>query len=303
MHGRRDSRDSSFDVCVVGHVTRDITITGEKTTSVPGGTAYYTSLALKRFGLKVVVVTKTAREDKAFLLGPLEREGIETYCEHGRESLVFENRYDDRDPDVRVQWIRSLGDPFPAQDVQEISATVIHVGPLTSDDISLELLRQLSAKEATVSLDVQGLLRPARVGLVMEEDWLEKQEGLACVDILRADEKEALVLSGQQTVEGAAVALGAFGPKEVVITMGSRGSLIYAEEGFHWISAFHPRTLGDPTGCGDTYTAGYLYQRLKGMPPKAAGRFAAGVATLKLEGNGPFRGTETDVKALLISRA
>ncbi len=126
------------------------------------------------------------------------------------------------------------------------------------------------------------MLDPSRVGLVWEEDWLEKEEGLACVDVLRVDEKEALVLSGQQTVEGVVVALGAYGPKEVIITMGSHGSLVYAEEGFHSIPAFHPKTLGDPTGCGDTYSAGYLYQRLKGMPPKTAGRFAAALAALKL---------------------
>ena len=36
------------------------------------------------------------------------------------------------------------------------------------------------------------------------------------------------------------------------------------------------------TGCGDTYMAGYLYQRLKGAGIQDAGEFAAAMATLKL---------------------
>jgi len=57
--------------------------------------------------------------------------------------------------------------------------------------------------------------------------------------------------------------------------------------------------LEDPTGCGDTYMAGYLYQRLKGTDPERAGRFAAAMAALKLEGAGPFSGSEAEVHALL----
>jgi len=296
---RTSLSSSVFDVCVIGHITRDIIRVGRTTRATPGGTAYYTSMALRRLGLKVAVVTKVAKEDEVPLLRDVRREKIEVFCKKSRISSVFENAYSIENPDARVQRIRSVGTSFTPEDVDEITATSFHVGPLTNQDIPVQLLKQLTTRARIVSLDVQGMLRPARVGPVSEEDWPEKQKGLACVDILKANEKEALVLSGQNTVGRAASALASLGPKEVIITMGSRGSLIYAEQALHRIPCCSPRKTEDPTGCGDTYVAGYVYQRLKGTAPEMAGRFAAAMATLKLEGPGPFSGSEADVYALL----
>ena len=51
----------------------------------------------------------------------------------------------------------------------------------------------------------------------------------------------------------------------------------------------------DSTGCGDTFMAGYLYQRLMGADFSTAGSFAAAIAALKMERAGPFDGTLDDV--------
>jgi sugar/nucleoside kinase (ribokinase family) len=170
---------------------------------------------------------------------------------------------------------------------------------LTNRDISIDLLRTLSAKSSIISLDVQGMLRASHEGTVREMDWPEKRKALPYVDILKADEKEAKILSGEVTERAAAVALSSTGPTEVLVTMGSRGSWVYGEKALHQIPSFKPKRRGDPTGCGDTYAAGYLYQRLKGRTPEQAGKFAAAMASLKLEGGGPFSGTASDVHARL----
>ncbi len=290
---------SGFDICVVGHITRDIIRIGRTKKANPGGTGYYTSIALSRLGLKVAVLTKVAENDRAGLLRELSMNEIAIFSQDTKATSAFENAYNEGDPDTRVQQIRSVGAPFSPEDVEGITATSFHVGPLTNRDIPVQLLKQLATRARIVSLDVQGMLRPARKGPVSEEDWPEKIAGLACVDILKANEKEALVLSGRKVVDRAASALASLGPKEVIITVGSRGSLIYAEHALHRIPCCSPRKIEDPTGCGDTYMAGYLYQRLKGTDPEMAGRFAAAMATLKLEGSGPFSGSEAEVHALL----
>ena len=272
---------------------------GRSTKQIPGGTAYYSSLALKRLGLDVVVVTKAAGKDRDFLMRELGKEQVAVVCREGGVSTSFENVYRDGNLDSRVQRIRTVGAPFSSDDLEGVSAASYHVGPLTNRDISLDLLEALSAGASTVSLDVQGMLRAAREGPVREMDWPEKRQALPYVDILKADEKEAKILSGEETEKAAAVAVSSMGPREVLVTMGSRGSWVYAENALHEIPAFKPERLGDPTGCGDTYAAGYLYQRLKGKAPEQAGRFAAAVAALKLEGDGPFRGTESEVYARL----
>jgi sugar/nucleoside kinase (ribokinase family) len=90
------------------------------------------------------------------------------------------------------------------------------------------------------------------------------------------------------------------GVKEVLITFGNYGSLIYAEGHFYEIPAYEPREVVDATGCGDTYSTGYLYCRSQGMGYEESGKFAAAMCTLKLEHSGPFEGNIEAVRELMI---
>jgi sugar/nucleoside kinase (ribokinase family) len=294
-----DPASSDFDVCVVGHVTMDIVRLGRAKRLVPGGTAYYTAMALKKLGLKVAVVTKGAAQDRERLLHELTINKVAVCWKEGKTTAVFENTYGRENPDRRSQQIKALGTAFLPEDVEGISARSFHLGPLTRQDIPFQLLKQLAGRAEVVSLDVQGMLRPSLVGVVTHEQWAEMQQWFEYVDILKANKKEALILSGEQDVERAAAVLASLSPREVIITLGSRGSLIHTHGRLHKIPAWIPRKTADPTGCGDTYMGGYLYERLKGTAPDMAGRFAAAVATLKLEGYGPFGGDVADVRALL----
>jgi ribokinase len=87
-----------------------------------------------------------------------------------------------------------------------------------------------------------------------------------------------------------ALQMASYGVREVVITLGSFGSLIYADKQFYEIPAYEPRQVVDATGCGDTYSAGYLYMRSLGADIEASGKFAAAMCTSKLEHNGPYDG-------------
>ena len=59
------------------------------------------------------------------------------------------------------------------------------------------------------------------------------------------------------------------------------GSLIFDGKDFYRIPAYKPKEVVDATGCGDTYTIGYLYQRVSGAGIEEAGLFAAAMSTLK----------------------
>ena len=287
-----------FDVCIIGHITKDIIRVNEVEREIPGGTAYYTSIALKSLGLNVAVITKVAREDQDYLLNDLERSGIAVFCNKSDKTTTFENIYFEENLDFRVQKVKAIASPFFPKDIEQISASVFHVGPLTNREVSPELLKQLTLRGKVVSLDVQGLLRKVKNGEVRVSDWEEKQKGLTYIDILKANEQEARILSGEYDMEKAASRLSGFGPKEVIITLASKGSLIFSNERFYKIPSFPPRKIIDPTGCGDTYVAGYIYQRLKSHNLNKVGIFAAAMATLKLENFGPFRGSEKDIKII-----
>ena len=77
-HVRQTDPSSNFDVCVVGHITRDIVKVGRTRRTAPGGTAYYTAMALKRLDLSVAVVTKGAKNDRQRLMRELTVEKVRT---------------------------------------------------------------------------------------------------------------------------------------------------------------------------------------------------------------------------------
>ena len=104
------------------------------------------------------------------------------------------------------------------------------------------------------------------------------------------------VLTGFTDAEKAARELHSWGVKEVLLTFGSMGSIIFDGKEFHTIPAYVPREVADATGCGDTYMTGYLYRRAKNDSIDEAGRFAAAMSTLKIEKMGPFQGTEEMVR-------
>lgn len=283
-----------FDVCVIGHVTQDrIKIDGKIVQEMAGGTAIYTAIALKTLGLNVAVLTKTSRSDRSHLLEELTRRGITVFWLESPETTQFENSYQRDRLDSRKQRVQAVASPFTPSDLGQLQARIFHLGALTHQDMSREFLQAVFATNALISLDGQGFLRQVINQTVQAKDWGEKIPGLAGVDILKVDIQEAQLLSGKTAIEPAAIALNQWGVREVLITAGSQGSWVYQSGTLEQIPAFAPTTSVDPTGCGDTYIAGYLYSRLTGESSGHAARFAAQVATRKLENFGPLREWET----------
>ena len=93
--------------------------------------------------------------------------------------------------------------------------------------------------------------------------------------------------------------LAAFGPREIVLTH-KDGLLVLAGGEVHE-APFLPRPLRGRSGRGDTCVGSYTSRRLSASPAEAT-RWAAAVTTLKLEAEGPVRGTPEDVAALLAER-
>jgi len=288
-----------YDICCIGHITSDKVVTPGAVVHMPGGTAYYFSKALTNLNTRYLLVTKLGEPEKPYA-DELRRDQTAVLVRPSAHTVYFENIYDD-DPDQRKQNVWQTADPFTLADVQDIDAGLFHLGPLLAGDIPVEVIRTLAGK-AKVSLDVQGYLRRVANHKVSATDWPEKEHALKYVDIVKADEAELQALTGLADAHDGALVLADWGVKEVVVTNGSKGSFIYSDGAFYTIPAYRPKKVADATGCGDTYMAGYLYQRVQGVPIQQAGEFAAAMASLKMESPGPFTGTEDDVLQMLLIR-
>ena len=289
-----------YDICTIGHITLDKVVTTQSVNFMPGGTSFYFSKAIQKFDVDYRLITAVAAAELP-IVEQLQKEGIEITTLPSEHTVFFENIYS-QNQDHREQNVLYKADPFTKEVafLPNIDAQIYHLGPLLSDDISVELLKAL-AKKGMVSLDIQGFLRFVKNQKVHYTDWVDKDEALAHVSILKANEYEMEVITGQKEIRAGALYLAEMGVKEVIITLGSKGSVIYTDGNFYEIPAFKPKQVVDATGCGDTYMAGYLLKKIKGGNPQEAGEFGAAMATIKIQSSGPFSGDLQQVENILNS--
>lgn len=281
------------DICCIGHITLDKIITPKQTIYMPGGTSYYFSHGISHLNdwKNYKLVTSLAPSEYSSV-DELTGKGLNVEIIPSKKTVYFENSYG-INQNNRTQRVLAKADPFTVEKIQHIEAKIFHLGSLLSDDFSLDVIKYLS-KKGILSVDAQGYLREVRGENVYPIDWCEKKEALKYVHILKVNEHEAKVLTGLDDYQAAARQLAEWGVKEVLLTLGSEGSIIYAENSFYYIPAYPPKEVVDATRCGDTYMLGYLYMRNKGVSYEEAGCFAAALSTVKLEKSGPFSGTEED---------
>lgn len=324
-------------IILLGHITHDHILTPSLDLHLPGGTAWYAAWCLHHLlaGSSAPVpfhlITSVGAADQSSL-DALTSVGILVHNLPSPATVFFENRYG-ANMNNRQQRVLSKALPFTWSSLQPLLQSLAIAGPsapvpaaspagpsvtvpsasaeglcasrpifllgsLLADDFPLSLIRELHAL-GTVVVDVQGYLREVVGEEVHPTDWPEKVEALRYVDILKTNEHEMEVLTGHTDPLLAARQLAAWGVKEVLLTMGDKGSIIYSEGEAVQIPAYKPEPLVDATGCGDTYTTAYLLRRAQGASLYDAGCFAAATATLKLQHSGPFQSTPAAVLSLI----
>lgn len=162
--------------------------------------------------------------------------------------------------------------PFPG-------AKVLHLDGLMIE-ASMEAAQQAKARGLQVVLDA-GTLREGSLELAAQ------------VDVLIASERFAEPLAGENfTAKKALEALSRLGPKEIVITLGSKGSVGWNRGELLSQSAF-PVDAVDTTGAGDVYHGAYIYGLLHAWDMRACMRFASAASALKCRAVGARAGIPT----------
>ena len=285
-------------ILCIGHITHDRIITPQQPDGVDcaGGTAYYVAWAINHLPQDVSFGVITAvGDDLTHEVKLLANAGIDITNLGSPAGVYFENKYGEN-MNNRRQRVLSKAAPFTIEQLKDAEADIFHLGTLLQDDFAPEVVEYLTNK-GRVCVDVQGYLREVRDQKVYAVDWHDKLRVLRSTDILKVNEHEIDVLTdGEHDLHRAARLISSWGVREVLITLGSYGSVIYDGSSFYEIPGYPPHQVVDATGCGDTYAAGYLYARAQGASCSEAGHLAAAMCTLKLEHTGPF---DADIDAAL----
>ena len=263
-----------------------------------GGTSFYMAHGMHHLSqdFPFQLVTKIGQESQEEV-DHLRQMNIDVLSYSSPHSVFFENHYG-LNSNQRTQRVLAKAAPFTIEEMEPLAAEVFHLGSLLADDFSPEIVKFL-AQKGCISIDVQGYLREVRGEKVYAVDWKDMDAVLPYVDIVKLNEHEMYAIMHTNDPKIVAEKLASYGVREVIITLGSYGSLIYANKTCYEIPAYTPQKIVDATGCGDTYSTGYLYMRSQGATFQEAGRFASAMCTLKLEHNGPFEGSLKDIETLI----
>jgi len=290
--------NNSIDIMMIGHFAKDKLVVDGQGNYASGGAVYYGSVALARQGLKVGVVTRLHPDDFV-RLDEVKAEGVELFAAPAAATSGVENIYNSADMERRICKLLDFAGPIQAADIPQTPAKIYAITPIIAGEVDLSLLKYLAGL-GPVALDIQGFVRVPDNGDLVFKQWPDMAEGLKHVTYLKVDRAEAELLTGQTDLPTAARQLAEYGPREIVITQ-SAGVTVFAE-GQIFTAPFTPRSLAGRTGRGDTCFATYLGRRLTASPQEAA-NVAAAVTTLKQEKPGPWRGTASDIEAVLARHA
>ncbi|MCF2137544.1 MAG: carbohydrate kinase family protein [Candidatus Thorarchaeota archaeon] len=279
-----------MEILVVGHLSRDFLVTPEMQREALGGGTAYAMLAPTLEALGAGIVTRVGRDFEQQYIDSLRNSGLDLtgMRTSGPTSTRFVNEYDEHGE--RTQRIEALAPPLRGEDYlpHHYDTNIVHFCPLTNDEVHLSCIEAMAFRRVLVSLDVQGFLRPSRIGPVEPVEWGDPERVLRHVDVMKADEEEILLAMQTDSEEVAVQRALQHGPQIVIVTRERKGSTIFTTKS-HWdIPAVVGSRLVDETGAGDTYMVGFLLEYVRSGDVRRAGLFGATCASFNLEHVGPY---------------
>ena len=301
----------AFDILTVGEALVEImrTTIGEPLDQpgtfagpYPSGAPFIFAAQAARLGAQVAAVGAVGQD--AFgrcLRDQLAADGIDTrgirvlsdyttgvafvaYAEDGSRDFVFHVRHA-----AAGQIVPDLLDPTLFKGLGALhlmgSTLSIHADALNAGLRALEWAERAGAK---FSFDPN--LRPQLMPVERAREVFAPF--VSAADVILPTAEEAMLLTGQPTLERAVAALLSTRlGKIVIITQGSAGCTVYTQHESRPVPGFAVDEI-DPTGAGDCFDAGFLVRWLAGDDPFAAARFANACGALAVTARGPMAGAQ-----------
>lgn len=285
---------SSYDLVFIGHVTIDEIVAEEGSArGLPGGAPLFGALAAVVSQKKLAVITRVALDD-GNILEPLKTAGIDVYRQPTQETTHMRVVHPTANVDERLMYQTKNAGFFVIEEMPPIEPCLIHLGALTDKEFTLGFMRELKKRGFRISVDMQGFVRQVdeETRAIQFNDVPEKREIMGLADFVKLDVVEANILTGSDNLAEAAAICDSWGNFETVITRSD--GVLARSDGKNYFEKFSNKSSAGRTGRGDTTFGAYLARRLD-RPVDESLKFAASLASIKMETSGPFTGTLEDV--------
>jgi len=284
----------AYDIAFVGHVSYDEIVPFEgQTTFATGGSAFFSAMAAAPAGKRIALITKMHETDQ-HLLDPVKAAGIVIYRIPAPVTTVMRVVHPTQNVDEREMLEPRTAGFITIDEMPDIKAEQMHFAGLTDQDFRFELMQYARERGCRVSVDMQSFVRQVDpvTRRISFRDVPRKTDILKLAEWVKADMVEAELLTGTADPEEAAGRFEDWGCGETMITR-SDGVLV-RHQGRNYFERFSNRNSSGRTGRGDTVFGAYLSRRLDHDVPESL-KYAAALASIKMERPGPFTGTLQEV--------
>ena len=273
---------------IIGPVTKDLVVIGDEESQKVGGATYFQSFVFEEFYNDYLAVVNCSSEKLTEDFPNLSK--VRTIKKDNTHFFI--NRYPFKDNlDIREQLSNFARIPILKSDLESVLADVnveaFVLNPLNHYDFPAETVEYLKSFDVPIFTSLQGFLRLPDVKVnenytIRLSNFDELSDVLSGLDAIFMDEAEANIIGSD------------FDVGEMIITNGSHGSRIISDSEVK-VDAVRCDNVVDTTGCGDTYMAAYVSQRLLGKTQKEAGNFASLIASKKIENFGPLKLADIEI--------
>jgi sugar/nucleoside kinase (ribokinase family) len=271
-------------LAVLGSLTLDEIVSKGETRVAPGGSALYVSVSSSLLGAKVDIISHVGVDYPSESLEWLENRGIGVERVKRLEGRTCRFRLQYRRGSRTLQLLQ-IGSQLETSEVNG-SWNAIHIGPVFHE-VPLTLVSECRRHSNLVSMDLQGFIRRQDKGGRVLLRRTRFGNSLQSVDLVKVTVAEAWAQAGASDLFSAIGRILQLGPKYLVVTMGSKGSIL-AERGgtLSRIPAYPETSVVDPTGAGDAMVGGWLATYTATRDPLWATSVGAALSSLLVRRGG-----------------
>ena len=228
-----------------------------KAENILGGAATYIGLAASNFRINIGIVSVIGEDFNSEYIELITKRKIDlTGVEEikGGKTFFWKGRYHENlnIRDTIETKLNVLENFVPKVPLNWKTPKILLLGNL-HPEVQLSALNQMNERPELIILDSMNF-------------WIDNfretlDKVINRVDVLCINDEEALELTKQKTLIGAANEIQKYGPKYVIIKKGEHGAMLFNKENIFFTPAFPVKSIKDPTGAGDCFVgsfAGYL---------------------------------------------
>jgi len=265
-------------VVVVGNLAIRNEIKGKKKITTLAGGSYFAALQAAKIGHDVTLITRISSNFPKKWIKMIESNGIKLIKQPSWESTSYDVEYHKDGSKTAV--VNS--DAGPIMSVPKIEGDIVIITSYIGL-VGLNVIKTLKTEENLLVLDAQGFTKYKKPnGELTYVPWLEKEEYLKYVDILKMNISELYCLTGKTTINSAAELLK-LGPKIVTLTLGNRGAYIFYDKRYMKVPVYENVKFLDKSGVGDVYTTAFTIKYKETEDITEAAYFASAATSYCVE--------------------